>query len=203
MFTRRNINIWMLRLSVCWRTVLRSPPIPPCLLVPKSSNTPRFCTDFRKVNNVTKPDCFPLPHFEDCIDQVGSARFVIKFDLLKGYWQVPLSERVREIAAFITPTGLYTYAVMPFGLRNTRATFQRLMNRIVGDLDGCSVYLDDVVIFSNDWDGHLDRIKRLFDRLAHAQLTVNLAKCEFAKATVTYLGRVVGQGRVCPVQAKV
>ena len=60
----------------------------PCLLVPKADNTPRFCSDFRKVNNVTKPDSFPLPRMEDCIDQVGSA----KFDLLKGYWQVPLSK---------------------------------------------------------------------------------------------------------------
>lgn len=175
----------------------------PCLLVPKSDNTPRFCSDFRKVNSVTKPDCFPLPRVEDCVDQVGSAKFVSKFDLLKGYWQVPLSERARDIAAFITSTGLYSYSVMPFGLRNAPATFQRLMNRVVGDLEGCSVYLDDVVIYSDDWDVHLDRIGELFDRLAHAHLTVNLAKCDFAKATVTYLGRVVGQGRVCPVRAKV
>jgi len=61
-----------------------------------------------------------------------------------------LSERVREIAAFIMPTGLFSYTVMPFGLRNVPATFQRLMNRVVGDLEGCSVYLDDVVIYSDD-----------------------------------------------------
>lgn len=175
----------------------------PCLLVPKSDNTPRFCTDFRKVNSVTKPDCFPLPRMEDCVDQVGSAKFVSKFDLLKGYWQVPLSKRAQEIAAFVTPTGLYSYQVMPFGLRNAPATFQRLMNRVVGDLEGCSVYLDDVVIYSDEWDVHLDRIEKLFTRLADACLTINLAKCEFAKATVTYLGRVVGQGKVCPLRAKV
>ena len=164
----------------------------PCLLVPKSDKTPRFCSDFRKVNSITKPDCFPLPRVEDCIDQVGSAKFVSKFDLLKGYWQVPLSRRTRDISAFVTPTGLYSYKVMPFGLRNMPATFQRLMNRVVGDLEGCSVYLDEVVIYSDDWDIHLDQIGRLFDRLA-------LAKCDF----ISYLGRVVGQGKVCPVRAKV
>ncbi len=95
----------------------------PCLLVPKSDGTMRFCTDFRKVNSVTKPDSFPLPRMDDCIDQVGPARFVSKFDLLKGYWQVPLSDRAREIAAFITPKGLYSYKVMPFGLRNSPASF--------------------------------------------------------------------------------
>lgn len=86
---------------------------------------------------------------EDCIDQVGSATFVSKFDLLKGYWQVPLSKRACEIAAFVTPTGLFSYRVMPFGLRNAPATFQRLMNRVVGDLEVCLVYLDDVVIYSD------------------------------------------------------
>lgn len=100
----------------------------PCILVPKQDKTPRFCTDMRKVNSVTKPDSFPLPQMEDCIDQVVSTKFVRKFDLLKGYWQVPLSKRAQEIAAFITPSGLYSYTVMLFGLRNAPATFQRLMN---------------------------------------------------------------------------
>lgn len=175
----------------------------PCVLVPKSDGSPRFCTDMRKVNAVTKSDSFPLPRMEDCVDLVGSAKFVSKFDLLKGYWQVPLSERAREIASFITPSGLYSYSVMPFGLKNAPATFQRLMNRVVAGLEGCSVYLDDLVVFSDSWDSHLRRIRSLFERLADARLTVNLAKCEFARATVTYLGRVVGQGRVAPVGAKV
>ncbi|KAL1247763.1 hypothetical protein QQF64_023139 [Cirrhinus molitorella] len=109
----------------------------PCLLVGKSDGTVRFCTDFRKVNSVTKPDCFPLPRIDDCIDQVGSAKYVSKFDLLKGYWQVPLTQRAQEMSSFITPSGLYSY------------------------------------------------------------------QCEFAKATVTYLGKVVGNGEVRPVQAKV
>ncbi|XP_034567353.1 uncharacterized protein LOC117832370 [Notolabrus celidotus] len=174
----------------------------PCLLVEKSDKSPRFCTDYRKVNAVTKPDAFPLPRIEDCVDQVGSAKFVSKFDLLKGYWQVPLSPRAKEISAFITPSGLFSYEVMSFGLRNAPATFQRLMNMVVVGLEGCAVYLDDVVVYSHTWDEHLARIKALFDRLSGAGLTINLAKCEFAKATVTYLGKVVGQGEVCAVQAK-
>lgn len=175
----------------------------PCILVNKPDGTFRFCTDYRKVNSVTKPDSFPLPRMEDCVDQVGAARFVSKFDLLKGYWQVPLSPRAREISAFITPTGLFSYSVMSFGLRNAPATFQRLMNRVVAGLVGCAVYLDDVVVYSDTWEEHVERIRALFGRLAWAKLTVNLAKCEFAKATVTYLGKEVGQGEVRPVRAKV
>jgi len=137
----------------------------PCLLVPKSDNTFRFCTDFRKVNAVTKPDSFPLPRMEDCVDQVGGAKFVTKLDLLKGYWQVPLTDRAREIASFITPGGLYSYNVMAFGLRNAPATFQRLMNLVVHDLDRCAVYLDDVMVYADNWEQHLERVKALFVRL--------------------------------------
>lgn len=155
------------------------------------------------MNGLTKPDLFPLPRMEDCIDQVGLAKSVSKFDLLKGYWQVPLTKRAREVSSFITPSGLYSYTVMPFGLRNAPATFQRLMNRVVSGLRGCAVYLHDVVVYSDTWEEHVQRIDALFDRFVWARLTVNLAKCEFAKATVTYLGKVVGQGVVRPVQAKV
>ncbi len=84
---------------------------------------------------------------DDCADQVGSAKFVSKFDLLKGSWQIPLSPRAQEISAFITPISLYSYKVMPFGLRNAPATFQRLTHVVAG-LSGCAVYLD-VVIFSD------------------------------------------------------
>ena len=83
----------------------------PCLLVKKSDGTFRFCTDYRKLNAVTKPDSFPLPRIEDCIDEVGAAKFVTKLDLLKGYWQVLLTERAREVSAFITPKGLFSYVI--------------------------------------------------------------------------------------------
>ncbi|KAJ8346467.1 hypothetical protein SKAU_G00278680 [Synaphobranchus kaupii] len=174
----------------------------PCLLVNKSDGSYRFCTDYRKVNAVTKSDNFPLPRMEDCVDQVGSALFVTKLDLLKGFWQVPLTPRAQEIAAFVTPDGLYTYLVMPFGLKNAPSTFQRLMNKVLAGLDGCAAYLDDVVVCSDSWKQHMQRLEKLFSRLSFAVLTVNLAKCDFAKATVQYLGKIVGQGQVKPVEAK-
>ncbi|KAF7643438.1 hypothetical protein LDENG_00239390 [Lucifuga dentata] len=92
---------------------------------------------------------------------------------------------------------------MPFSLRNAPATFQRLMIRVVSGLKGCAMYLDDVAVYSDTWETHIQSIQALFDRLVWEQFTVNLAKCEFAKATVTYLGKVVGQGQVCAVHAKV
>ena len=79
----------------------------PCVLVPKSDGTFQFCTDFRKLNAVTRADSYPLPRIEDCIDHVGKAKYVTTFDLLKGYWQIPLTERAKKLSAFMTPKGLY------------------------------------------------------------------------------------------------
>ena len=134
---------------------------------------------------------------------MGAAKYVTKLDLLKGYYQIPLTARAQEVSAFVTPSGLYTYNVMSFGLRNAPSSFQRLMNYVTSGLEGCAVYLDDVVTVGDTWALHLSRLAALFERLQAANLTVNLAKCEFAKATVTYLGKVVGQGEVRPVRAKV
>ena len=175
----------------------------PCILVEKSDRTFRFCTDYRRVNAVTTPDCYPLPRMDDCIDRVGSAVYVSKFDLLKGYWQIPLTSRAREISAFVTPDDFLSYRVMAFGMRNAPASFQRLMNTVLYGLAGCDAYLDDVVLHSATWPAHRDQIRELFQRLSSARLTINLAKCEFGKATVTYLGHVVGGGQVRPLDAKV
>ena len=101
-----------------------SPWSSPCLLAPKSDGTPLFCTDYCKVNAVTVQDSFPLPRMEDCIDIIGPAMFITKLDLLKGYWQVPLTPRASEISAFVTPDHFLQYTVMPFGVRNVPATFQ-------------------------------------------------------------------------------
>ncbi|KAL2085082.1 hypothetical protein ACEWY4_018402 [Coilia grayii] len=175
----------------------------PCLLVPKPDGTFRFCTDYRKVNAVTKPDSFPLPRMEDCVDRVGSATFVSKLDLLKGYWQVPLTSHAAEISAFVTPDCFMQYSVMPFGLRNAPATFQRLMCKVLAGINNCEVYLDDIVCHSSSWSDHLELLFVVFCRLRDASLTLNLAKCEFGKATVTYLGKQVGQGKVKPLEAKI
>ena len=175
----------------------------PCLLVPKSDGSMRFCTDFRKVNNVTVADSYPLPRMEDCVDRVGAAKFVTKLDLLKGYWGVGLTARASEISAFVTPDGLYQYTVMPFGLRNAPATFQRLMRTVLSGVKNCEVYLDDVVVFSDTWAEHIHTLRDVFERLLGANLTLNVAKCEFGCATVTYLGKQVGQGKVRAVDAKI
>ena len=123
--------------------------------------------------------------------------------MLKGYWQVPLTQRGREISAFVKPSGLYQYKVMPFGMTKAPATFQRMVNKLVRDIDGCEGYMYDVVTYSDNWSDHIRQIKRFFQIMQEAKLTINLMKSEFGKATVKYLGHIVGQGQVRPLDAKI
>ena len=175
----------------------------PCILVPKPDGSYRVCQDFRAINRVSKTDSYPIPRIDDCIDKIGHAKFVSKYDMLKGYWGVPLTDRAKEISAFATADGLFQYKVMAFGLKNAGATFQRMVNRVIENVDGCEAYIDDLVLYSDTWIDHMRQMKQLFEELSNANLTVNLAKSDFCCATVTYLGHVVGQGQTKPIQAKV
>ena len=118
------------------------------MLVPKPDGSYRFCTDFRRLNTITKSDSFPLPWIDDCIDHIGHTHYISKFDLLKGYWQVPLIKRAKKLSVFVTPNGLLLLIlVMPFGMKNAPTTFQRMINGVIASLDGCDA--DDVVVYSN------------------------------------------------------
>ncbi|XP_072051590.1 uncharacterized protein [Amphiura filiformis] len=175
----------------------------PCIMVPKPDGSFRVVADMRQVNKCSKTDSYPIPRIDDCIDRVGNAKYVSKFDLLKRYWQVPLTDRAKEISAFCTPFSLYQYRVMPFGLKNAPATFQRMVNNLVSDIDNCEAYVDDLIIHTETWPEHLAALDMLFRRLSEANLTINLLKSEFCHATVKYLGHEVGMGKVRPLQAKV
>ena len=175
----------------------------PCIMVRKPDGTFRMCTDYRKLNNITVKDSFPMPRVDDIIDSVASANFLSKLDLLKGFYQVELEKESRDIAAFVTPSGLYNYTVMPFGLCNSPITFQRHMNFILRNLERVYVYLDDIIVIGNTWETHLDRLRKVFERLEEYDVTVNLAKCEFGKTTVKYLGHEIGNGVVKPLDCHI
>ncbi|MDJ0933722.1 RNase H-like domain-containing protein [Breoghania sp.] len=175
----------------------------PVVLAPKADGTQRMCFDYRKVNAVTRTDSYPIPRLEECIDSVGRSKYVTRIDLLKGYWQVPMTDRAKEVSSFVTQDSLFSCRVMPYGMKNSGATFQRLMNKVLAGLSNCKAYIDDVIVYSDTWAEHYAHLKALFARLQEANLVINLKKCEFAKATVTCLGHVVGKGQVLPRQAKV
>ena len=133
----------------------------PCLLV-KPNGSYRMCTDYIKLNNVTKVDTYPIPRIDDCVDRVGNVKYVSKFDLLKGFWQILLTDRAKEVSAFVTLKGLYQYKVMPFYMRNSPVTFQRLINSVIAEIDGSDGYIDDVIIYSDTWEEHLKIMRKFF-----------------------------------------
>ena len=98
----------------------------PVVLVPKTDNSIRFCCDYKKLNEITQPDPFPLPRIDDLIDKVGKAKYMTKLDLSRGYWQVPMDEESIPISAFVTPFGQFQWKYMPFGLRNAPGTFSQV-----------------------------------------------------------------------------
>ena len=170
----------------------------PCILVPKPDKSFRFCTDFRRVSSITKNDTFPIPRVDDCIDRIGHVKFDLKFDISKGYWQVHL-KRPRKLLLLQSQVA---YTAMAFGLKNAGATFQRLSNAVIDGLEDTDVYVDDIIVYSNDWESHIIAITALLVRLAMYGLTVNLVKSDFGQATVLYLGHVVGCGQVATLKAK-
>ena len=90
-----------------------------------------------------------MPRIDDCIDKIGHSKYITKFDLLKGFWQIPLTDRARECSAFVTRNGLYQYKVMPFGMKNSPAMFQGLLNIIPNGLENCDAYTDNVIIYND------------------------------------------------------
>ncbi|CAM4389413.1 unnamed protein product [Caretta caretta] len=176
----------------------------PMVLVPKPDGEICFCVDYRKLNAVTCPDNYPMPHTDELLVKLGLAQFISTLDLTKGYWQVPLDESAKERSAFTTHVGLYEFNVLPFGLRNAPTTFQRLVDGLLAGLgEYAAPYLDNVAIFSDSWVEHLEHLQKVFERIRKAGLTVKAKKCQIGLNRVTYLGHQVGQGTINPLQAKV
>ncbi len=130
--------------------------------------TVRFCVDYRKLNTVAKFDAYPMHRIEEALNRIGAATCIMTLlDLAKGYWQIPLEEEAsREKSALTTQFGLYEFEVMPFGLHNAPATFQRAMD---GVLEGCEEfaggYIDDLVVHSKMWEEHLQHLWEVATRL--------------------------------------
>ena len=191
----------MLRLGVIEES--HSPWSSPIVIVPKPDGTLRFCNDFRKLNEVSRFDSYPMPRTDEMIERLGPARYISTLDLTKGYWQVPLTDRAKAKTAFSTPQGLFQYTMMPFGLHGAPATFQRLMDRVLRPHHAySSAYIDDVIIFSETWDVHLRHLEAVLGALRQAGLTANAKKCQLGLTETSYLGHTIGRGCVKPQKKK-
>lgn len=177
----------------------------PVVIVNRPPRDPRFCVDFRGLNQLTVKDSYPLPRVDESLDFLSRGKFITTLDLARGYWQVAVAKESKPKTAFITHCGLYQFKVLPFGLCNAPATFQRLMNSVLAGLiyKTCAVYLDDIVIASPTFEQHLADLDEVFARLRSAGLTLKLSKCQFCLSDLTFLGYRVTPAGIHPDPDKV
>lgn len=162
-------------------------------LCSKKDGTTRPCVDYRKVNDVTRKDAYPLPRVDDCLDSLSKSKLFSTLDLQSGYWQVEVKEEDRAKTAFVTRNGLYEYIVMPFGMSNSPSTFERCMELILRGLQWKTllVYLDDIIVMGATFTEHLERLDEVFTRLKQAGLKLKAKKCELLQEEVLFLGHIV------------
>jgi hypothetical protein len=176
----------------------------PILFVPKPNGKLRMCCDFRMLNRATIKNKFPMPRIDDLLDVLHGKRVFSSLDLQSGYWQIALSPEDMKKSAFNTHFGHFEFKVMTFGLANAPATFQSLMNDIFADCrDFVVVYLDDILVFSDSPEQHLQHLKRVLDRLREHKLYAQLPKCDFGLSELKFLGHIVGEFGIKPDPAKV
>ena len=167
----------------------------PTVLVTKKDGTTRFCVDYRRLNNSTKKDAFPLPRIDDSLNSLSGQSWFSTLDLASGYWQVRLSEDAKPKTAFATHSGLFQFAVMPFGLCNAPATFERLMSQVMRGLHWkrCLVYIDDILVFGHDFESALQSLELVLIRVAEYGLQLKSTKCHLFRSSVPFLGHIVGR----------
>jgi hypothetical protein len=172
-----------------------SPWAAPVLFVEKKDGTKRMCIDYRALNEVTIKNKYPLPRIEDLFDQLKGASVFSKIDLRSGYHQLRIRPLDIPKTAFITKYGLYEYTVMSFGLTNAPAFFMYLMNSVFMDyLDKfVVVFIDDILIYSQSEEEHVEHLKMVLQRLQEHQLYAKLSKCEFWIHEVLFLGHIINQ----------
>ena len=180
-----------------------SPYASPVVLVKKSDGSYRFCCDFHKLNSVTVFDAEPIGNPEDLFVKLSGSLYFTKVDLSKGYWQIKMKETSKSLTAFVTAEGIFSFNKMPFGLVNSGATFCRMMRKLLRGLQDTDNFVDDIIIHTETWVGHMLALESLLIRLREAKLSARPSKCVVAVRNVSFLGHLIGNGMIQPLPEKV
>ena len=165
-----------------------------------------MCVDYRELNKRTIKDSYALPRIEEVLDSLGGAKYFSVLDMKSGYYQVEVDEDHKERTAFsVGPLGFWEFRRLPFGLNNSPATYQRLMEDVLGDyhLIIWLIYLDDVIIFARTYEEHLERLQMVLQRIREAGLKLSAKKCKFFKERVVYVGHLVSKDGIEADPAKI
>ena len=175
------------------------------MLVCKKDRSWQLCIDYRRLNAVTRKDAYSLPKIDDSLDALAGSMYLCTLDLVSGYWQVPLDQDAREKSAFVTQGELWKLKVLPFGLTSAPAAFERLMEKVLKGLQwqNLLLYLDDVFIFSKDFESHLERLCKVSQRFRSARLKLQPKKCQLFQREVHYLCHMVSQHGIATDPAKI
>jgi hypothetical protein len=176
------------------------------VLVKKKDGSIRFCIDYRVLNLKTKKDSYPLPRIDQCLEALQGAKYFCSLDLASGYWQIKMHEKDKEKTAFSCPRGHFEFNVMPFGLCNAPATFQRIMDKILVDLVAdkiCVTYLDDIIIVGKSLDDCFNNYLQVVNRFAKYNLKLKQSKCNLFRRSVNFLGHIISDRGIATDPAKV
>ncbi|KAL3992407.1 methyl-CpG-binding domain protein 2 [Sarotherodon galilaeus] len=183
----------------------RSPYASPIVLARKKTGRLRMCVDYRTLNRRTVPDQYTVPRIDEALDCLSGSRWFSVLDLRSGYYQIPMAEEDKEKTAFICPLGFFQFERMPQGITGAPATFQRVMEKAVGDMHMIEVivYLDDLIVFGRTLEEHEQRLIKVLDRLEETGLKLSIDKCQFCRPQVTYVGHIVSEKRIATDPTKV
>ena len=179
----------------------------PVVMIKKPDGSMRFCVDYSRLNAVTKPDSYPLPRQDVCLEGLSGSTWFSSLDLMSGYWQIPMDQDSREKTGFSTKShGLLQFNVMPFGLTNAPAAFQRAMDAMILGLSFGTVlaYLDDILVHSSgSFEDHLSKLEELLESLEERGFTVNSKKSQLCRRSIKFLGHQVSAKGLQPLPDKV
>ncbi|KAL6491310.1 hypothetical protein MHYP_G00016550 [Metynnis hypsauchen] len=183
----------------------RSPYASPIVIARKKNGKIRMCIDYHTVNARTIPDQYTVPRIDEALDCLAGSKWFSVLDLRSGYYQIEMAESDKEKTAFLCPLGFFQFERMPQGITGAPATFQRLMERAVGDMNllQCLVYLDDLIVFSWTLEEHEERLLRVLDRLEEYGLKISIDKCQFGQAQVKYVGHIVSEAGIATDPEKI
>lgn len=175
-----------------------SPYAAPLVVVKKADGSNRLCCNYKQLNKITILDPEPMMSNEEVFSKLSGSKVYSKFDFSKGFWQIPMSEKSKDLTTFICANGMFKFNVMPFGLVNSASSYNRLIRKLLYGTKDLESYVDDILAHTKGWNEHLKTLREFFERVRSAQLTLKPKKCSLGYEKIDFLGHTLRGGDISP-----